>query len=72
MAEKCKRGMLTFIPRDRFISVDEVCSMVGLSRSTIWRLIKSEEFPTGRLISPRSRRWRESEVMAWMEERRDN
>lgn len=39
--------------------------MSGLSRATIYRLIKSGKFPRPLSIGTGSVRWRQSEVIAW-------
>ena len=41
--------------------------MSGLSRATIYRLIKSEKFPRPLSIGTGSVRWRQSEVIAWQQ-----
>jgi len=52
---------------DKFLTIKEVMSRVGLSRSMIYKLLEHGEFPRpkkiGRLI-----RWRESVIEAWMDE----
>jgi prophage regulatory protein len=45
-------------------TVEKLC---GLSRATIYRLIKSEKFPCPLSISTGSVRWRQSEVVAWQQ-----
>lgn len=39
----------------------------GLSRATIYRLIKSGKFPRPLSISTGAVRWRQSEVIAWQQ-----
>ena len=39
----------------------------GLSRATIYRLIKAGKFPRPLSISAGSVRWRQSDVIAWQE-----
>ena len=41
--------------------------MSGLSRATIYRLIKSGKFPRPLSIGTGSVRWRQSEVIAWQQ-----
>ena len=44
----------------------EVCRMVGISRTTLWRLVRDGTFPNPLKISSMTRRWPASEVEAWM------
>jgi prophage regulatory protein len=53
-------------PADRFVSWPEVRLITGLSRTTIWRLQKTGEFPKAVRISPGRIAWRASEVTAWL------
>ncbi|CAG1004273.1 hypothetical protein MTYP_03155 [Methylophilaceae bacterium] len=41
--------------------------MTGLSRATIYRLIKSGKFPPPRSIGTGAVRWKLSEVIAWQQ-----
>ena len=45
---------------DRFIREREVCHIVGVSRSTIWRWEKSGHFPSRSIAV-----WKYSEVIDW-------
>lgn len=49
------------IPR---ITVEKMC---GLSRATIYRLIKAGKFPPPRSIGTGAVRWKLSEVIAWQQ-----
>ena len=53
--------------KDRMLSIKKVTDMAGLSRTTIWRLEKSGDFPKRRQLSPRRVGWVESEVANWLE-----
>ena len=53
-------------PADRFLSWPAVRAITGLSRTTIWRLQKTGEFPRAVRISPGRIAWRASEVSAWL------
>ena len=54
----------------RFISVKIVCQKTGLSRSTIWRLIKKHRaFPKPHQISPGRVAWLENVVDEWIAEK---
>lgn len=59
----------SFGPRERFITFDEVHARIGLSRSTIWRLVKARGFPPSVRISPGRRAWRESDLDKWIASR---
>ena len=51
---------------DKLLSFPQVKEMTGLSRTTIWRYEQKDTFPQHITLSKRCIRWRESEVMAWM------
>lgn len=50
----------------RFLRLPEVCSLTGLSRSTLYRLAAAGEFPAPVKITARTSGWPESTVAAWM------
>ena len=52
---------------DYLIPRKTVERMSGLSRATIYRLIKSGKFPRPLSIGTGSVRWRQSEVIAWQQ-----
>lgn len=54
---------------DRFISLKEVCSRLGLSRQTVDRLEARGLFPLRIRIGQRRMAWLKSEVDAWTTER---
>ena len=43
-----------------------VLAMTGLSRSSMYSLMKAGSFPVPRKVSARSVRWRAVEVLAWI------
>lgn len=47
----------------------EVSRRTGLSRTTLYRLVQSKEFPAPRQLGARAVAWVESEVSAWIESR---
>jgi Predicted transcriptional regulator len=47
----------------------EVERLVGLSRSSLYRLIERGEFPRPLTISSRAVRWRADEIATWIEAR---
>jgi len=51
---------------DRLLRWPEVHARTGLSRTTIWRLIRQQEFPASRRLSANTVAWLASEVDAWI------
>lgn len=56
-------------PSDRLLSWEKVEDMVGISRSTAWRLQQSGAFPKRVSVSPGRVGWWESELTAWKQAR---
>jgi len=57
----------------RFYRLHEVSVLVGLSRATIYRLIKQGCFPPGiSLTGSRAVGWHEPDLVQWMNSRRHN
>ena len=57
---------------ERIMRIPEVVKVTGLSRTTIWRRVKSGDFPPPvRLgsLATRSVGWREGEVKRWLDSR---
>jgi len=54
---------------DRLLRFPEVQERVGLSRTHIWRLERTGEFPQRVKLGPRCVAWRASEIEAWIESR---
>jgi prophage regulatory protein len=54
---------------DRFLKIDDVMARLGVSRSTIWRLTQSGDFPRPVAISPGRKGWLKSQVDAWIASR---
>ena len=55
---------------DRYLKVNEVATMLGVSRSTVWRWRKVGFLPAAYKINERMIRWREEDNKEWMEQRR--
>ncbi|MEZ1435429.1 AlpA family phage regulatory protein [Pseudomonas shirazica] len=53
---------------ERLLKFESVCGMVGLSRTTLWRLEKVGAFPRRIKVTSRCVRWRHSEVKAWIDQ----
>ena len=54
---------------EKILRPQAVVKMVGLSRSTLWRMENEGLFPARRKISKAAIGWLESEVLKWMAER---
>ena len=55
--------------KDRLLRRPEVEEITGLSRASIYRLMRSGRFPASVKVSDTAVRWRASEVAAWIESR---
>jgi prophage regulatory protein len=53
----------------RFLRLPAVCDRIGLSRSTVYRLINEGAFPDPVKVTARTSAWLESAVSTWMAER---
>ena len=53
-------------PSARLLGFPEVQHRIGLSRSTVWRLEKAQQFPKSIRISSGRRAWLESAIDAWI------
>lgn len=60
---------LDTVPAPRLIRLPEVLRRTGLSRSTVYAKIKSDDFPTAVQCGARARAWLEQEVSGWIEAR---
>ena len=48
------------------LRINEVCKILGVGRSTFYRMITSGDFPGGFRVGVRSRRWTMPAVEAWI------
>jgi prophage regulatory protein len=53
-------------PSARLIGFPELQHRIGLSRSTVWRLEKTDQFPKSIRISSGRRAWLESSIDDWI------
>ena len=53
---------------DRMLSPEQVCTMTGISRTTLWRGRQNGWFPEPRYLSPGRIGWPLSVVLRWMQE----
>ena len=56
--------------QDRILRAQEVQQLVGLSRSTIWRLERKGDFPDRVPLGIGSVGWLKSDIDAWMQNRK--
>ena len=54
---------------DRLIRLHHVIELTALSRSRIYKLMQSGEFPRALKIGPRARAWSKKEVLTWIAQR---
>ena len=59
-------------PEEKLVRVKDVLEITGMSRSTIWRLVNSGDFPAPYKLGPRMNAWHKSEIVTWIESRREN
>ena len=52
---------------ERLLSTNEVMERLGVSKSTLWKLVKREDFPQPIKLSAQMYRWPESAITAWIE-----
>lgn len=51
----------------RLIRTKEVLGMIGVSRTTLWRMVRAGRFPSPVAISSWAAGFRDDEVEAWLE-----
>ena len=54
---------------DRLLNRAEVQERCGIARTTIYRLMRTGQFPEPLQIGPRAVRWKESEIAEFVESR---
>ena len=52
--------------KNRMLRREEVEAICGLTRSTIYRLMREDKFPLPKRIGPRAVRWPSSEIEIWL------
>ena len=65
-AEHRLRGPWFQVVGDQLLRERDVCEMVAVSRSTLWRWVRAGSFPAPIRIGPSAVRWRLSVVHEWM------
>ena len=51
----------------RMLRLDEVCGLTGQSRTTIWRKVRANKFPKPIMLSARTPRWGEMDVIRYLQ-----
>ena len=54
---------------DRYLRREEVEARCGIARTTIYRLMRAGDFPEPVKIGPRAVRWREREIVEFLDSR---
>ena len=63
-------ALVTFeLARQQIVRPKEVMRLLGLSRSTLYRMIERGTFPRARILSTRSTGWTQEELATWIEAR---
>ena len=55
--------------QERFLRIRAVLMVTGLSRATLYVMVKNESFPAPVRLGARSVAWRASQVQEWMDTR---
>lgn len=55
--------------KTRILSIRTVCDRLGISRSTLWRLMRDGGFPKSIKLSPNRVGFDEQEIEAWIAQR---
>lgn len=57
------------VKRDRLLRLPDVEAVTGLKRSTLYLLMRRDEFPKCVQVTPRCVAWPESAVLQWVQDR---
>ncbi|MBQ7732487.1 MAG: helix-turn-helix domain-containing protein [Synergistaceae bacterium] len=57
--------------KDEWLTAKETCKALKISMTTFYRLIQDGSLPEGFEFSPRSKRWRLSDIEAWQKAKKD-
>jgi prophage regulatory protein len=61
--------MQATVPGEVLLRQPAVLARIGLSKSTLWELVRRGDFPKPLRISPRAVAWKSSEIDRWIEGR---
>ena len=53
---------------EKLVRMGEVCDLLGLSRSSVYKQIAEGTFPRPLHVGPRAVRWRFDELLAWRDQ----
>ena len=53
----------------KLLRIRDVCEKTALSRTTVWRLERAGQFPSRLKVGHSAVRWREDEILAWIDSR---
>ncbi|MBF0283865.1 MAG: AlpA family transcriptional regulator [Magnetococcales bacterium] len=67
--QKKREEEITISTVSRILRLNEVISMTGLSRSTIYRLVSKGEMPQRFKLGPKSVGWKFEQIIAWINSR---
>lgn len=51
----------------RIVRISELTEMLAISKTSLWRLRQSEDFPTPIQLGPRIIAWKISDIESWLE-----
>ncbi|MEQ1599833.1 MAG: AlpA family phage regulatory protein [Methylotenera sp.] len=54
---------------DRYLRIKELSAMLGMSKSSIYRLVQENKFPKQIKLAERTSVWRLSVINKWIEDR---
>lgn len=54
---------------EALLDTREICRLLGISRTTLWRLRQRRDFPSPIRLSTRRIAWRRDAIDAWLEAR---
>lgn len=60
------------VPSYRYMTQAEVSASIGLSKTKLYELLKSNDFPSPVTLSSQCVRWRSDEVASWMDRQSEN
>lgn len=60
------------LPKDGLSRFNDIRHLIPMSRSTVWRMVKQGKFPKPTRITSHCTVWKNSEVLAWIEQQGGN
>lgn len=57
--------------KEVLLNTTEVAQLIGVSRTTFWRNVKTGYFPEGLKVSKGKKVWKRSQVIDWIQAKRD-